>query len=135
MAGRKTVEGEATSGRAGPPVVVSRQGPLSAFELRLENQAYRNSGGVSCNNRDSGFRPAYRNIRTGQTVLSRFANGDPAPVHVLDGVPNEWVVARDRQGGVSRLLPTVVSGFLRNGHFYTREAAARIMDGEASVRA
>ena len=127
MAGRKAVHRTEFRGRAGPPAVVSQQGPLSLFELRLENQTYEDTGGISQNNRDSGFKPAYRNIRTGQTVISCFANGEPAPVHVLDGIPDEWVVARDPGGGVSRVLATVVSGFIHNGRFYTREAAARLL--------
>lgn len=117
----------------GPPAVVAKRGTLSPFELRLENSEYRDTGGVSQNNREEGFRPAYRNIRTGQTVISRFASGEPAPIHVLDGVPDEWVIARDASGRVSRVLATIISGFVRNSRFYTREAAARMMGTEESV--
>ena len=110
-----------------PLTVVSQQDPLSDFALRLENAAYRDTGGVSQNNRQAGFRPAYRNIRTGQTVISRFADGSQAPIHVLDGLPDDWVVARYEDGRVRRVLATVVSGFVCRGRFYTREAAARAM--------
>lgn len=113
-----------------PLAIVSHRGPLGEFELRLENSAYRGTGGVSENNRESGFLPAYRNIRTGQTVLSRFSDGRPAPIHVLDGVPQDWVVARDDKGRVRRVLATVVSGFLHHGRFYTREDAARALGVE-----
>jgi hypothetical protein len=116
-----------------PLAVVSRQGPLSEFELRLENSACKGTGGVSQNNRASGFCPAYRNIRTGQTVVSRFSDGRPAPVHVLDGLPKEWVVARDARGHVRRVLATIVSGFLRHGRFYTREDAARVLSVESQA--
>jgi len=117
--------GPTGSGR--PLAVVSQQDPLSDFELRLENVAYHGTGGVSQNNRQKGFKPAYRNIRTGQTVVSRFADGSQAPVHVLDGVPGDWVVARDDDGRVRRVLATIVSGFVFRGRFYTREAAARAL--------
>lgn len=115
------------SGGGRPPAVVSRQGPLGRFELRLENAAFSGTGGVSQNNRGTGFRPAYRNIRTGQTVVSRFADGSLAPIHVLDGVPKDWVIARGEDGSVRRVLATIVSGFLYRGRFYTREAAARAL--------
>ena len=113
-----------------PLAVVSRQGALSDFELRLENVAYGGTGGVSRNNEGAGFKPAYRNIRTGQTVMSRFADGSQAPIHVLDGVPTDWVIARDEDGRVCRVLSTIVSGFMYHGRFYTREAAARALSTE-----
>ena len=116
-----------------PVAVISKRGPLSEFELRLENSLFKHTGGVSENNHASGFTPAYRNIRTGEIAISRFANGEPAPVHVLEGLPEEWVIARDAQGYVRRVLATIVSGFLRNGRFYTREAAARVLSVEESV--
>ena len=115
------------TGLGQPLTVVSQQDPLGEFELRLENAAYRGTGGVSQNNRQAGFRPAYRNIRTGQTVVSRFADGSQAPIHVLDGLPDDWVVARDEDGRVRRVLATIVSGFICRGRFCTREAAARAM--------
>ena len=110
-----------------PLAVISRRGPLSEFTLRLENLEYQGTAGVSRNNHDAGFRPAYRNIRTGQTVISCFANGEPAPVHVLEGLPDDWVVARGPDGGVTRVCATVIAGFVRDGRFFSREAAVREM--------
>lgn len=130
MAEQRSADRTECVGVEGPLPVVSQQAPLCEFKLRLENSVYRDTGGVSQNNRESGFRPAYRNIRTGQTVVSRFSDGRPAPVHVLDGVPKDWVVARDDQGNVRRVLATIVSGFLHHGRFYTREDAARVLSVE-----
>jgi hypothetical protein len=48
-----------------------------------------------------------------------------APIHLLCGLPAEWVVSRDAAGGVSAVKPSIVAGFLRDGRFYTREEAAR----------
>jgi hypothetical protein len=48
-----------------------------------------------------------------------------APIHLLSGLPPEWVVTRDAAGGVSAVKPSIVAGFLRDGRFYTREEAAR----------
>ena len=127
MAARTFADRMRPAGLGQPLAVVSQQDALSDFELRLENVAYHGTGGVSQNNRRAGFRPAYRNIRTGQTIISRFADGSQAPIHVLDGVPDDWVVARDEHGRVRRVLATIVSGFICRGRFYTREAAARAM--------
>ena len=132
MSWRKTMRSNKETER-GLPVVTCRCTPLSTFALRLENARFGDSGGASENNRESGFVPAYRNIRTGQTVASCFANGEPAPVHVLEGLPEDWVLARDGDGQVSRVLATVVSGFIRDGRFYTREAAATLVASEENA--
>ncbi len=57
--------------------------------------------------------------------LSRFTTGEPAPFHLLDGLPDEVVAARGASGRVEAVRPGVVSGFVRDGEFYTREEAAR----------
>lgn len=107
--------------RAGPnPAALCRR------KLRRENAVFRGTGGVSEDNRSLGFRPAYLNTATGETVVSRFANGAIAPVHVLDGLPEDWVVARDRRGNVRQVLASILAGFVRGERFYTREAAARV---------
>jgi hypothetical protein len=63
-------------------------------------------------------------VATRQAELSRFADGRPAPMHLLEGLPDLWVVERDTQGRVSALKDTVIAGFIRGGLFYTREQAA-----------
>jgi hypothetical protein len=98
---------------------------LCRQELRRENAVFRGTGGVSENNRSLGFRPAFLNTATGETVVSRFANGTVAPVHVLDGLPEDWIVARDPCGNVREVLASILAGFVRGSCFYTREAAAR----------
>jgi hypothetical protein len=92
-------------------------------ELRLENEAFAGTAGVSENN---CFLPAFREARTGRVELARFEDGVVAPVHVLCGVPEEWVVERDHLGQVVAVVETVVAGFLRRGVFYTREEAAAL---------
>jgi hypothetical protein len=57
--------------------------------------------------------------------VSRFANGTPAPIHILDGAPEEWVVARDPSGRVIAVKASVIAGFLHQGRFYTRAQAAQ----------
>jgi hypothetical protein len=73
-----------------------------------------------------GFRPAFLDTATFSIHLSRYADGQPAPFHLLDGLPDEVVVARSVFG--SRILAakaTLVPGFERKGFFYTAPAAAR----------
>jgi hypothetical protein len=98
--------------------------PLSMRYLLLENAAHQGSGGVSAENRGLGFRPGFLDTLTGATYLSTFADGRPAPFHILDGMPEELVVARDRRGMISQVVGSIIAGFLRNGEFFTREQAA-----------
>jgi len=103
---------------------------MTQQRLALENARYRGTGGVSegCS---PGFSPAFRDTQTGVVCLSRFADGRPAPFHVLDGLPNELVIARDRHRGGVRAKPSVVSGFVRDGRFYTRDEAAALATADA----
>ena len=97
---------------------------MSTRYLQLETEAHRGTGGVSVENHGLGFRPAFMDRDTGATYPATFRDGRPAPFHILDGMPDELVVARDRRGCVSRVVGSVVAGFLRDGIFYTREQAA-----------
>lgn len=102
-----------------------RCAPLSRRVLQRENGRFRGSGGVSGENRALGFRPAFLDTQTQTVYLSRFANGEPAPCHLLDGLPEELVLARDGSGRALAARATLVSGFVLDGCFYDREAAAR----------
>ena len=72
-----------------------------------------------------GFRPAFLDFATLKIYLSRFADGRPAPIHHIGGLPDEVVVARTPCGRVIAPKATLIAGFERNGFFYTRSAAAR----------
>ena len=98
---------------------------MSQQVLQRENERYLDTGGRSQENRAVGFRPAFMDAETARVYPSRFSNGMLAPVHVLDGLPEEVVLARSSSGRVQKVKPSVVSGFLRDGAFYTREEAAR----------
>lgn len=97
---------------------------MTANELQRENAAFRATGGVSEENRDHGFRPAFLDTETGRVYLSRSRDGCPAPFHRLDGLPDELVSERDDQGRVLAVKVSVISGFERGGSFYTRDQAA-----------
>jgi hypothetical protein len=93
--------------------------------LKQENLVHAGTGGRSQDNGGLGFHPAFLDTTTFAIYLSRFADGRRAPFHLLDGLPDEVVLVRSAAGRVVAAKPTLVSGFERNGFFYTRSAAAR----------
>ena len=93
--------------------------------LRKENRVFRGTGGVSAGNRTSGFIPAFCDTTTGRVEPSRLADGRLAPMHLLVGLPADWVVARTADNTVLAIKATVIAGFLRVGVFYTRAEAAQ----------
>lgn len=101
-----------------------RPAGLCDCDLQTQNERFAGTGGISGNNRAAGFVPAYLNTATGEALASRFEDGRPAPVHVLDGLPDSWIAGRDARGCVTRTKRDVIAGFLRDGRFFTREAAA-----------
>lgn len=98
---------------------------MSEAVLRRENVEFQGTGGRSQENRALGFRPAFLDVDTSTVYPSRFADGRPAPFHLLDGLPAEVVLARSASGRVASVKSSIVSGFTLEGEFYTREAAAR----------
>jgi len=100
---------------------------LTKTSLALENARYRGTGGVSQNNQHLSFQPAFIDRATRTVYLSRFPDGRLAPCHLLNGLPPELVLARSERGSVTSIKPSVVSGFVRYGHFYTRDEAAALL--------
>jgi hypothetical protein len=101
---------------------------LCKAQLRQQNQMYAGTGGVSAENRAQGFVPAFFDTESRTVAISRFANGNPAPIHVLDGLPEEWVVYRDDCGKVRTVKTSVIAGFVCRGTFYTRAQAAVLVN-------
>jgi hypothetical protein len=89
--------------------------------LRQENRAFRGTAGVSATCRGGGFIPAFLDRETGRVYVSRLADGQPAPFHTLEGLPDEVVVKREASGRVIRVKHSLISGFEKSGVFYTRE--------------
>ncbi len=98
--------------------------PLTKTRLRHDNLAFAGTAGVSPVSRQARFEPAFRDEETGLVALSRYASGAPAPMHLMDGLPEDWVTDRDARGCPCALKPSIVAGFVRDGEFYTREQAA-----------
>lgn len=97
---------------------------LTARLLCQQNLAFRGTGGVSAGNCSQGFRPAFLDTESGTVHLSCYEDGRPAPLHLLDGLPQEWVIDRAANGKCLSVEHSVVAGFVRAGIFYTREQAA-----------
>ncbi len=97
---------------------------MTEMTLVAENVRHRGTGGVSVENRDRGFRPAFLDHASRTVYLSRLADGRPAPFHSLDGLPSELVLLRKACGRVAQVKASVVSGFVRDGRFYSRDEAA-----------
>jgi hypothetical protein len=98
---------------------------LNDARLVRENEVHAGTGGVSRGGAGMGFRPAFMDLATHTIYPSRFADGRPAPFHLLDGLPDEIVCDRLPSGRVVAAKASVISGFERGGFFYTRTAAAR----------
>lgn len=96
---------------------------VSGGDLDQQNVVFSGTGGVSRENRAAGFRPAFRHRPTGEVRVSSYADGSPAPVHVLDGLPDAWL-SSDAPPGQRNLLDAVEVGFVRDERFYSREQAA-----------
>jgi hypothetical protein len=101
---------------------------LTPEQLRQDNQYFKHTDGISDNNRDKGFRSAFLDMATGCIYLSRFGDGSLAPLHLLDGLPDELVLQRNAEGCVIAVKQTVIAGFLYHDRFYTREQAAQLRE-------
>jgi hypothetical protein len=89
--------------------------------LHFENLRYQGTGGVSRENRTSGFEPAFLDTVTGKAYRSSFPDGRAAPVHILEGLPGHLLIqTRD----ALKAKEGLISGFLRCGEFFTRAEAA-----------
>lgn len=97
---------------------------MNRHTLKQENRAFTGTAGVSPNNARAGFVPAFRDEATGRVEFARMADGSCAPMHIITFLPLEWALVCDTGGGIIELKPGIVSGFCRDGEFFTREEAA-----------
>lgn len=101
---------------------------MTVKTLYHQNLAFAGTAGVSRRNRRRGFTPGFLDRETGSLYPSCKADGSLAPVHLLDGLPDELVLSRTSSGQVAAIKGTVVAGFILDGQFYTREQAAMMME-------
>lgn len=107
---------------------------IGAQTLANENRRFLGTGGRSEENSGLGFLPAFRDQDDGTVYRSCFADGRPAPFHLLDGLP-EGLVARGESGRVIAAKGSLVSGFVRGGCFYTRDEAAAAVSSSTAPSA
>ena len=98
--------------------------------LERENRNFSGTAGVSTASRGYGFTPAFLDRETGQVHLSQTIDGQPARIHTLDGLPDAVVTERDPSGRVLRVKPSLQSGFVKSGVFFTREQAVVHASGQ-----
>lgn len=106
--------------------------PLTPRELADQNVRFAGTGGRSEENCHAAFRPAFLDMDTSQVYESRFADGRPAPIHLLDGLPEEVIVERTTCGRVLAVKESVIAGFVRAARFYSREEAAAALSLSAA---
>ena len=67
----------------------------------------------------SGMQPAFKHSRTGESHLAQLVAGVPASVYGFAGLPEEWIVERDKEGSAVALHPDVIAGYWRDARFIT----------------
>jgi hypothetical protein len=100
---------------------------MNSKTLRRENGAFVGTAGISENNTASGFRPAFFHENSGKVEISRLANGQLAPIHIVDWLPKDWAISFHEDGRVKCLGAGIVAGFVRNTVFYTRKEVADLI--------
>lgn len=98
---------------------------LSTSLLKQQNYDYQGTGGVSEENKNYGFKPAFLDKETGTVYLARYSDGRIAPMHLIEGLPDKLIVERSSNGAALSIKEKIIAGFTRYGFFYTREQAAK----------
>ncbi|MEE4300733.1 MAG: hypothetical protein V2J24_14940 [Pseudomonadales bacterium] len=100
--------------------------PLSAQRIDAEHRHFVATVGVGTETVHPQRIPAFRDSRTGRIEISRFEDGRPAPMHLIEGLPDEWALAHDADGHIRVLKAEIACGFVCGGRFYTRAEAAEL---------
>ncbi|MBK1717768.1 hypothetical protein CKO27_08965 [Thiocystis violacea] len=78
----------------------------------------------------SGFLPAFRHLETGEIRLCRQEDGGLSRGHLLDSLPDHWILERDARGRPTILVTAVEPGFLRGIEFWNLENLTHpVLDG------
>jgi hypothetical protein len=83
--------------------------------------------------RGYGFVPAFKDCSDGRVYISRNTNGTPAPIHKLDDLPKHLFVCLGQEGKKKELKKSVVAGFVRDMHFFSRSQAAALVLGDSLI--
>jgi hypothetical protein len=104
--------------------------PKQSQKLINENKYFQSTGGVSQSNRQYNFVPAFLDFESGAIYISSYKNGEPAPIHLYDGLPKHLFLSTNSASGTIAVKPAVVSGFVLSDRFYTREQAMNFVTSE-----
>lgn len=92
----------------------------------ITSPAYREIPEMTAGAAILGFLPAFRDLDSQETHLSVNQDGSLSAVHLLDSLPDHWVVERDEEGRITALKDGIIAGFMRHGRFFTRTELARL---------
>ena len=99
----------------------------SNIGLGLQNILFKGRGGISQEVAHRGLIPAFFDEDSKIIYLSRLQNGAVATIHILDGLPDEVVLRRNKNGEVQDVKTSIIFGFYKNGVFYTRQQASELV--------
>lgn len=92
---------------------------MSQSQVEQQQSVYEKSGGAVFRDASFGFMPAFLDLKTCETHLSAYKNGQPAVIHILDGLPGHWISEWGTDGRAVALKSSVIAGFMRSSRFYT----------------
>lgn len=94
---------------------------ISSVALEKQQATYQKLSGMNISDLCVGLIPAFRDLSTDETHLSLSSDGQVSPIHLVEGLPLEWVREWDMKGYPKSLKPGIVAGFFRGEKFYTLE--------------
>jgi len=65
----------------------------------------------------AGMQPAFQHALTGESHLAQIEKGVPSPFYGFAGLPDHWIVERDKSGNAIALHPDVIAGYWRDAKF------------------
>lgn len=80
---------------------------------------YKQSGPALFSDASFGFMPAFMDVFSEEVHLATYADGIPAVLHVLEGLPAKWIAEWGEDGRPNSVRTGVIAGFMRGGCFYT----------------
>jgi hypothetical protein len=98
---------------------------LTFGDLNKEVAKYRGTGGISTEAKANKFKPAFKDQETGKIYPSTTESGKPAGVHLLEGLPEDVVTTRHEDGEIDGVKDSIISGFIKDGKFFTRDEAVK----------
>lgn len=94
--------------------------PQTPHQPRIQRQVHSCIRGLSVlTDASFGFMPAFYDPKTEEVHLATYEDGQPAVIHVLDGIPGDWVSEWGVDGRPVALKTGIIAGYMRSGAFFT----------------